>query len=112
MNPMENLFNYITGDNILFSVVQGLLILFSFFTLYKDFKVGKSKTTDEATPDKTVYTDLRGFLFVGLVIFFTAVCFSTDEISGHRIFWLTLDVGLLSYILLFSGWSRKRIDKV
>lgn len=112
MNPMENLFNYITGDNILFSVVQGLLILFSFFTLYKDFKVGKSKTTDEATPDKTVNTDLRGFLFVGLVIFFTAVCYSTDEIIGHRIFWLTLDVGLLSYTLLFSGWSRKRIDKV
>lgn len=112
MNPMENLFNYITGDNILFSVVQVLLILFSFLTLYKDFKVGKSKTTDEATADKTVYTDLRGFLFVGLVIFFTAVCFSTDEIIGHRIFWLTLDVGLLGYILLFSGWSRKRIDKV
>jgi len=109
MNPMENLFNYITGDNILFSVVQGLLILFTFFTLYKDFKVGKSKTTDEATPDKTVYTDLRGFLFVGLVIFFTAVCYSTDEIIGHRIFWLTLDVGLLGYVFLFSGWIKRRI---
>ncbi len=31
MNPMENLFNYITGDNILFSVVQALLIIFTFF---------------------------------------------------------------------------------
>ncbi len=109
MNPMENLFNYITGDNILFSVVQGLLILFTFFTLFKDYKVGKSKSNEATPQDKKVSINIYGFLFVGLVIFFTAVCYSTEEISGHRIFWLTLDVGLLSYILLFSGWSRRRI---
>lgn len=109
MNPMENLFHYISGDNILFSVVQGLLILFTFFTLFKDFKESKTKTDEASTQGFKVSGDIRGFLFVGLVIFFVAVCFATDEISGHRIFWLTLDVGLLSYILLFSGWIRKII---
>ncbi|MBK7266294.1 MAG: hypothetical protein IPI12_08175 [Ignavibacteriales bacterium] len=111
MNPMENLFNYITGDNILFSVVQGLLILFSFLTLLRTLS-WKNQNCGWSTRVAKVSTDIRGFLFVGLVIFFTAVCFSTDEIIGHRIFWLTLDVGLLSYILLFNGWGRKRIDKV
>ncbi|MBK7865739.1 MAG: hypothetical protein IPJ75_01370 [Ignavibacteriales bacterium] len=106
---MENLFNYITGDNILFSVVQALLILFTFLALFNDFKGRKPKTSEMPSTGKNVSNDIRGFLFVGLVIFFTAVCFSTDEIIGHRIFWLTLDAGLLSYILLFSGWSRKRI---
>ncbi len=109
MNPMENLFNYITGDNILFSVVQVLLIIFTFLTLFNDFKTSKTKTSEVSTQGGKVSEDIRGFLFVGLVIFFTAVCFSTDEISGHRIFWLTLDVGLLGYILLFSGWGKKRI---
>jgi hypothetical protein len=109
MNPMENLFNYITDDKILFSLVQGLLILFTFLALFKDFKGGKTKTAQASTPEKTVSPDVRGFLFIGLTIFFTAVCFSTDEIVGHRIFWLTLDVGLLGYILLFSGWGKKRI---
>ncbi len=112
MNPMENLFNYITGDNILFSVVQGLLILFTFFTLYKDFKESKTKTAGVSTQGGKISNNNHGFLFVGLVIFFTAVCFSTDEIIGHRIFWLTLDVGLLSYILLFSGWGKKRIGEL
>lgn len=109
MNPMENLFNYITGDNILFSVVQGLLILFTFLALFKDFKGGKTKTPEVSTQGGKVSEDIRGFLFVGLVIFFTAVCFSTDEIIGHRIFWLTLDVGLLGYVFLFSGWIKRRI---
>jgi hypothetical protein len=109
MNPMENLFNYITGDNILFSVVQALLIIFTFLALFKDFKAGKTKSVDVSTQGGKVSNNIQGFLFVGLVIFFTAVCFSTDEIIGHRIFWLTLDVGLLSYILLFSGWIKRRI---
>ena len=112
MNPMENLFNYITGDNILFSVVQGLLILFTFLALFSDFRRSKTKTVEVPTQSGKVSGDIRGFLFVGLVIFFTTVCFSTDEIIGHRIFWLTLDVGLLSYILLFNGWTRKRIVEV
>ncbi len=109
MNPMENLFNAITGDNILFSVVQALLILFTFLTLFNDFKRNKNKTAEVSTKSEKDSGDIRGFLFVGLVIFFTAVCFSTDEISGHRIFWLTLDVVLLSYILLFNGWIKKRL---
>jgi hypothetical protein len=108
MDPMENLFNYITGDNILFSVVQGLLILFSFLTLFKDFMSRKMKTSDNSNYDGKISSDIRGFLFVGLVIFFTPVCFSTDEIIGHRIFWLTMDVGILAYIFFFSGWCRRR----
>lgn len=109
MNPMENLFNYITDDKILFSVVQGLLIIISFLVLFNDFKGGKTKTVEVSSQNGKVSTEIHGFLFVGLAIFFTAVCYSTDEIIGHRIFWLTLDIGLLSYMLLFSGWSRRSI---
>jgi len=112
MNPMENLFNYITGDNILFSVVQGILIIFTFLALFSDFRRSKTKTVEVPTQSGKVSGDIRGFLFVGLVIFFTTVCFSTDEIIGHRIFWLTLDVGLLAYLFLLSRWVNKRIGEL
>jgi hypothetical protein len=39
MNPMENLFNYITGDNILFSVVQGYSFYLPFWHFIETLKL-------------------------------------------------------------------------
>ncbi len=108
MDPIENLINYITRDNILFSFVQGVIIIPALFSVILRFA---NKKTISSTPADTpplsgsvTSNQLHSFqktLYLGSLVFFGAVCFSNEEIIGHRIFWLTLDFGLLTYLFFF-----------
>ncbi len=112
MDPIENLINYITRDNILFSLVQGVIIIPALFSVILRF--GK-KRTNNSTPagnppsgGSVTSNQLHSFqktLYLGSLVFFVAVCFSNEEIIGHRIFWLSLDFGLLTYLFFFSKRS-------
>ena len=117
MDPLENLINYITRDTVLFAAVQAVVIIPALVSIIYEFNSRrKRRTTPEGTPPLTgsatpdPHTALQRVLYPATLIFFAAVCFANDEIAGHRIFWLALDFGLVTYLLVFSRWVRERCN--
>ena len=117
MDPLENLINYITRDTVLFAAVQAVVIIPALVSIIYEFNSRrKRKTTPEGTPPLTgsatgnPSTGIQKVLYPATIIFFAAICFANDEIAGHRIFWLALDFGLVTYLLVFSRWVRERYN--
>ncbi|MCA0388984.1 MAG: hypothetical protein LCH52_10885 [Bacteroidetes bacterium] len=115
MDPLENLINYITRDTVLFAAVQAMVIIPALVSIIYEFNSSKKRkiipgetlpSTESKTPDPSIR--LQKVLYPATLIFFAAVCFANDEIAGHRIFWLALDFGLVTWLLLFSRWVSER----
>ncbi len=113
MDPLENLVNYLTGDTILFGFVQALLFLVSALSLINDFS-GRSKDAGNlekpSSKTLTISTSCTS-IYLGMVVFFAVVCTTTEEIAGHRIFWLIIDLGLLTYLFFFNKWFAGKLAK-
>lgn len=117
MDPLENLINYITRDTVLFAAVQAMVIIPALVSIIYEFNSKrKNKAAPKASPSQSGDSSrlpspgFQRILYLASVIFFTAVCFANDEIAGHRIFWLALDFGLVTYLFVFSRWVREKCN--
>jgi len=111
LNPLENLVNYLTGDSIVFGFLQSLLFLVTVLSLYNGFLGRSKRDSDEKDPSRrTIAVNPAATpVYLALVIFFAVVCTTAEEIHGHIIFWLGLDLSLLTYLFFFNKWFGKKL---
>lgn len=112
LNPLENLVNFITGDSILFGFLQAFLFLVTILSLFNEF-LGRSKrgsNAEKLSRGTTAVNPAATSIYLALVIFFAVVCTTAEEIHGHTIFWLGLDLSLLTYLFFFNKWFGKKLS--
>lgn len=112
MDPLENLVNFITGDSIVFGFLQAFLFLVTILSLFNEF-LGRSKrgsNAEKLSRGAIAISSTANPVYLALVIFFAVLCTTAEEITGHRVFWLTLDLSLLTYLFFFNKWFGKKLS--
>lgn len=113
LNPLENLVNYLMGDGIMFSLVQGFLVLSVLFSFIAGRRNGSGPGQEESEVSPETHRIgsyiMSASFYLGCMVFFLSVCFVAEEIAGHRIFWMALDLVLLTYLFNFNKWFAKKL---